>query len=150
MYIAPGVTWICIQAHTIILTNGRLPLHNRWMNIDLLHLPREEHDSTAIHWSLQFQYFSSRIHLFRRCNGPYDVNRFNEWRSWMGHRNVRPSKLTSSISAASYMLPSQANTPPVPENYNGETDVNRCKYSFIIDYYHRIFSVFHAYSILYW
>ncbi|KAF8205128.1 HSF-type DNA-binding-domain-containing protein [Pholiota molesta] len=41
-------------------------------------------------------------------------------------RNVRPSTSTSSISAASHTSSSQANTPPVPENYNGETDINRC------------------------
>lgn len=46
---------------------------------------------------------------------------------WGGHRNVRPSTSTSSISAASHTSSSQANTPPVPENYNGETDINRCK-----------------------
>jgi hypothetical protein len=40
-------------------------------------------------------------------------------------RNVRPSTSTSSISAASHTSSSQANTPPVPENYNGETDINR-------------------------
>ncbi|PPQ75123.1 hypothetical protein CVT24_010037 [Panaeolus cyanescens] len=44
---------------------------------------------------------------------------------WGGHRNVRPSTSTSSISAASHTSSSQANTPPVPENYNGETDINR-------------------------
>ncbi|KAF8974405.1 HSF-type DNA-binding-domain-containing protein [Flammula alnicola] len=40
-------------------------------------------------------------------------------------RNIRPSTSTSSISAASHTSSSQANTPPVPENYNGETDINR-------------------------
>lgn len=45
-------------------------------------------------------------------------------------RNVRPSTSTSSISAASHTSSSQANTPPVPENYNGETDINRCKSHF--------------------
>jgi hypothetical protein len=50
------------------------------------------------------------------------------------HRNVRPSTSTSSISAASHTSSSQANTPPVPENYNGETDINRCEciHSFLI------------------
>jgi hypothetical protein len=41
------------------------------------------------------------------------------------HRNVRPSTSTSSISAASHTSSSQANTPPVTDNYNGETDINR-------------------------
>ncbi|KAF8165160.1 HSF-type DNA-binding-domain-containing protein [Crassisporium funariophilum] len=48
----------------------------------------------------------------------------NDTNGW-GHRNVRPSTSTSSISAASHTSSSQANTPPVPENYNGETDINR-------------------------
>jgi len=43
-------------------------------------------------------------------------------------RNVRPSTSTSSISAASHTSSSQANTPPIQENYNGETDINRCEY----------------------
>ena len=42
-------------------------------------------------------------------------------------RNIRPSTSTSSISAASHAS-SQAATPPVPENYHGDTDVNRCKF----------------------
>lgn len=50
--------------------------------------------------------------------GMHDGNGWN-------HRNVRPSTSTSSISAASHTSSSQANTPPVPENYNGETDINR-------------------------
>ncbi|TFK43356.1 HSF-type DNA-binding-domain-containing protein [Crucibulum laeve] len=41
------------------------------------------------------------------------------------HRNVRPSTSTSSISAASHTSSSQANTPPVPDNYHGDTDINR-------------------------
>ncbi|KAF8639698.1 hypothetical protein AX17_000960 [Amanita inopinata Kibby_2008] len=43
------------------------------------------------------------------------------------HRNVRPSTATSSISAASHTSSSQANTPPVPESYNHDTDINRCE-----------------------
>jgi hypothetical protein len=50
-------------------------------------------------------------------------NTTNGW----NHRNVRPSTSTSSISAASHTSSSQANTPPVSENYNGETDISRCK-----------------------
>lgn len=46
--------------------------------------------------------------------------------SW-SHRNVRPSTSTSSISAASHTSSSQANTPPVPDNYANDTDINRCK-----------------------
>jgi len=52
----------------------------------------------------------------------------NDTGSW-GHRSVRPSTATSSISAASHTSSSQANTPPVPEHYNNETDINRCKSS---------------------
>ncbi|KAF9535101.1 HSF-type DNA-binding-domain-containing protein [Crepidotus variabilis] len=48
------------------------------------------------------------------------------------HRNVRPSTSTSSISAASHTSSSQANTPPIPENYNGETDINRCEFAMFI------------------
>ncbi|KAJ2916488.1 hypothetical protein MD484_g3928, partial [Candolleomyces efflorescens] len=43
--------------------------------------------------------------------------------SW-NHRNPRPSTSTSSISAASHTSSSQANTPPLTENY-GDTDINR-------------------------
>lgn len=43
-------------------------------------------------------------------------------------RNVRPSTATSSISAASHTSSSQANTPPIQENYHGETDINRCEF----------------------
>ena len=57
------------------------------------------------------------------------MDSMNDSHGW-GHRNVRPSTSTSSVSAASHTSSSQANTPPVPENYNGETDINRCKYSF--------------------
>lgn len=49
-----------------------------------------------------------------------DTNGWNQ-------RNVRPSTSTSSISAASHTSSSQANTPPVSDNYNGETDISRCK-----------------------
>jgi len=52
------------------------------------------------------------------------IDSMNDGQGW-GHRNVRPSTSTSSISAASHTSSSQANTPPVPENYNGETDINR-------------------------
>ncbi|KAF8914095.1 HSF-type DNA-binding-domain-containing protein [Gymnopilus junonius] len=49
----------------------------------------------------------------------------NDTSGW-GHRGaVRPSTSTSSISAASHTSSSQANTPPVQENYHGETDINR-------------------------
>lgn len=47
--------------------------------------------------------------------------------SW-NHRNPRPSTSTSSISAASHTSSSQANTPPLTDNYGG-TDINRCKSS---------------------
>ena len=59
------------------------------------------------------------------------MDSMNDSHGW-GHRNVRPSTSTSSISAASHTSSSQANTPPVPENYNGETDINRCKYSLFV------------------
>jgi hypothetical protein len=52
----------------------------------------------------------------------------NGWGHTQGHRGAvgaRPSTSTSSISAASHTSSSQANTPPVPENYHGETDINR-------------------------
>ena len=58
------------------------------------------------------------------------MDSMNDSHGW-GHRDVRPSTSTSSISAASHTSSSQANTPPVPENYNGETDINRCKYSLV-------------------
>ena len=58
------------------------------------------------------------------------MDSMNDSHGW-GHRNVRPSTSTSSISAASHTSSSQANTPPVPENYNGETDINRCKSLFV-------------------
>jgi hypothetical protein len=46
---------------------------------------------------------------------------------WHHNRSVRPST-SSSMSAASHTSSSQANTPPVPDNYNSrETDINRCK-----------------------
>ncbi|PFH52886.1 hypothetical protein AMATHDRAFT_139374 [Amanita thiersii Skay4041] len=41
------------------------------------------------------------------------------------HRNMRPSTAASSISAASHTSSSQANTPPVPESYSNDTDINR-------------------------
>ena len=56
------------------------------------------------------------------------LDSMNDASGW-GQRNVRPSTSTSSISAASHTSSSQANTPPVPDNYNGETDINRCKFS---------------------
>jgi hypothetical protein len=59
------------------------------------------------------------------------MDSMNDSHGW-GHRNVRPSTSTSSISAASHTSSSQANTPPVPENYNGETDISRCKYSLFV------------------
>ncbi|KAH9482852.1 Heat shock factor protein 4 [Psilocybe cubensis] len=50
----------------------------------------------------------------------------NDANGWASHRTaVRPSTSTSSISAASHTSSSQANTPPVPDNYHGETDINR-------------------------
>ncbi|CAA7259526.1 unnamed protein product [Cyclocybe aegerita] len=52
------------------------------------------------------------------------MNGMNDSNGW-AHRDVRPSTSTSSISAASHTSSSQANTPPVSENYNGETDINR-------------------------
>lgn len=57
-------------------------------------------------------------------SSPMDSMNDGNW----NHRNVRPSTSTSSISAASHTSSSQANTPPVPDNYNGDTDINRCKY----------------------
>jgi hypothetical protein len=42
-------------------------------------------------------------------------------------RSGRPSTAASSISAASHTSSSQANTPPVQDNFHGETDINRCK-----------------------
>lgn len=56
----------------------------------------------------------------------------NDANGW-GARNVRPSTSASSISAASHTSSSQANTPPIQENFNGETDINRCKSSFLND-----------------
>ncbi|KAJ3554949.1 hypothetical protein NP233_g12317 [Leucocoprinus birnbaumii] len=55
------------------------------------------------------------------ANNMEPMNDANGW----NHRNVRPSTSTSSISAASHTSSSQANTPPVSENYNGETDISR-------------------------
>jgi len=40
-------------------------------------------------------------------------------------RSGRPSTAASSISAASHTSSSQANTPPVQDNFHGETDINR-------------------------
>lgn len=53
------------------------------------------------------------------------VDSMNDGQSW-NQRNIRPSTSTSSISAASHAS-SQAATPPIPENYHGDTDINRCK-----------------------
>ena len=64
--------------------------------------------------------------------GHTSMDSMNDSHGW-GHRNGRPSTSTSSISAASHTSSSQANTPPVPENYNGETDINRCKISFLLE-----------------
>jgi hypothetical protein len=53
------------------------------------------------------------------------MDSMNEGQGW-NQRNIRPSTSTSSISAASHAS-SQAATPPIPENYHGDTDINRCK-----------------------
>ena len=58
--------------------------------------------------------------------GHASIESINDTSAW-GTRNVRPSTSTSSISAASHTSSSQANTPPIQENFNGETDINRCK-----------------------
>ena len=60
-------------------------------------------------------------------NHANNVESMNDSHGW-AHRNVRPSTSTSSISAASHTSSSQANTPPVSDNYNGETDISRCEY----------------------
>ncbi|KIL68140.1 hypothetical protein M378DRAFT_8823 [Amanita muscaria Koide BX008] len=44
-------------------------------------------------------------------------------------RHVRPSTAASSISAASQTSSSQANTPPIHDNYGNDADINRCEYS---------------------
>lgn len=54
------------------------------------------------------------------------MDSMNDGHGW-SPRNIRPSTSTSSISAASHTS-SQAATPPVPDNYHGETDINRCEY----------------------
>lgn len=59
-------------------------------------------------------------------NHASNMDSMSDTNGW-NHRNVRPSTSTSSISAASHTSSSQANTPPVSENYNGETDISRCK-----------------------
>ncbi|KAF4620020.1 hypothetical protein D9613_005494 [Agrocybe pediades] len=57
--------------------------------------------------------------------GSMDDNH-NSGGGWGGHRGaVRPSTSTSSISAASHTSSSQATTPPVTDNYHGDTDINR-------------------------
>jgi len=46
---------------------------------------------------------------------------------WNQNRSIRPST-SSSMSGASHTSSSQANTPPVPDNYNsGDTDITRCE-----------------------
>ena len=46
---------------------------------------------------------------------------------WNQNRSIRPST-SSSMSAASHTSSSQANTPPVPDNYNnGDTGITRCE-----------------------
>jgi hypothetical protein len=46
---------------------------------------------------------------------------------WNQGRSIRPST-SSSMSGASHTSSSQANTPPVPDNYNnGDTDITRCE-----------------------
>ncbi|XP_006460179.1 hypothetical protein AGABI2DRAFT_191939 [Agaricus bisporus var. bisporus H97] len=57
-------------------------------------------------------------------NHASNMESMNDTNGW-SHRNVRPSTSTSSISAASHTSSSQANTPPVSDNYNGETDISR-------------------------
>ncbi|KAF8665747.1 hypothetical protein AX16_000195 [Volvariella volvacea WC 439] len=52
------------------------------------------------------------------------MDSMNDSNAW-NHRNHRPSTAASSISAASHTSSSQANTPPVADNYGGETDINR-------------------------
>lgn len=63
------------------------------------------------------------------------LDSINDAGGWPGTRNiqVRPSTATSSISAASHTTSSssQANTPPIQENFDGETDINRCKSLFL-------------------
>ncbi|TFK76079.1 hypothetical protein BDN72DRAFT_831521 [Pluteus cervinus] len=54
----------------------------------------------------------------------HGMDTMNENNGW-NHRNLRPSTSTSSISAASHTSSSQANTPPVPDNYGADTDINR-------------------------
>lgn len=54
------------------------------------------------------------------------MDTMNDSNSW-SHRNLRPSTSTSSISAASHTSSSQANTPPIPDNYGANTDINRCE-----------------------
>jgi hypothetical protein len=53
------------------------------------------------------------------------IDSMNDAQAW-NHRHIRPSTSTSSISAASHAS-SQATTPPISENYHGDTDINRCK-----------------------
>lgn len=74
------------------------------------------------------------------------INDANGW-----HRNaVRPSTSTSSISAASHTSSSQANTPPVAENYHGETDINRCEcFYYIFFRYFGLFSLGYRLFLLY-
>jgi len=62
------------------------------------------------------------------------IDSMSESNGW-NQRPVRPSTSASSISAASHTSSSQANTPPVTENYN-DTDINRCK-SFIYSFTHK-------------
>ncbi|KAF5388038.1 hypothetical protein D9615_000234 [Tricholomella constricta] len=52
------------------------------------------------------------------------MDSMNDGHGW-NHRNVRPSTSTSSISAASHTSSTQAATPPVPDNYHPDTDINR-------------------------
>ncbi|KAG5637058.1 hypothetical protein H0H81_005970 [Sphagnurus paluster] len=52
------------------------------------------------------------------------MDSMNDAHSW-NHRHTRPSTSTSSISAASHSSSTQATTPPVPDNYHPDTDINR-------------------------
>ncbi|KAG5648658.1 hypothetical protein DXG03_000004 [Asterophora parasitica] len=52
------------------------------------------------------------------------VDSMNDGHGW-NHRNGRPSTSTSSISAASHTSSAQATTPPIPDNYHPDTDINR-------------------------
>jgi hypothetical protein len=54
------------------------------------------------------------------------MDSMNDGHGW-NNRHIRPSTSTSSISAASHTSSTQAATPPIQENYHGDTDISRCK-----------------------